>query len=169
MKIAASNSPYSPSPSIYYYGDVRAGRSGHPSWKTIKVFLQRSVLRILGISVDEVKGQHITNEIVSKKLFDIPNVKKQIATGQLTFIGKVARNFDDHLNTKLITAWWSHKRQRGYLLNTSKKSIVQNICIIIPGLGKTGVLKTWVHFALDDRYWYDDAEVLNYRFLACVQ
>ena len=65
---------------------------------------------MLDISRSEVKDQHITNEAVRSKFFDIPNIEKQIATQQLNFIGKVARNSDDHLPTKLITAWCNHKR-----------------------------------------------------------
>ena len=35
----------------------------------------------------EVKEQRITNEAARKKFFDIPNIKKQITTQHLTFIG----------------------------------------------------------------------------------
>ena len=54
--------------------------------------------------MNEVKYQHITNETVTRKLFDIPSIEKQIATRQLKFIGKVARNSDNHHTTKLLTA-----------------------------------------------------------------
>ena len=90
--------------------------------KKIELFLHHSTRHILGISMDEVKYQHITNETVRKKLFDIPNIKKQIATQQLTFIGKMARNYDDHLPTKLLTAWCNHKIQRGGALYTNNTS-----------------------------------------------
>ena len=78
--------------------------------KKIELFLDCSIQRILGITITEVKDKNITNETVRRKLFDIPNIKKQIATQQLTFIGKVAQNSDNHLNTKLLTAWCNHKR-----------------------------------------------------------
>ena len=74
--------------------------------------------------MDEEKYKHITNETVRKKFFNITNIKKQITTRQLTFIVKVACNSDDHLPTKLITAWCNHKIQRGGLLHTNNKSIV---------------------------------------------
>ena len=48
----------------------------------------------------ELKEQRITDETVREKFFDIPNTQKQIATRQLTFIGKVERNSDDHIPTK---------------------------------------------------------------------
>ena len=71
--------------------------------KKIEVLLQCSIRHILGISMTEVKYQRITNETVRRKLFYILNIKEQIATQQLTFIEKVARNSDNHLPTKLLT------------------------------------------------------------------
>ena len=44
--------------------------------KNLEVFLHCSIRRILGISITEVKDQHITNETVRRKFFDIPNTKK---------------------------------------------------------------------------------------------
>ena len=85
--------------------------------------------------------------------FDIPNIEKKIATRQLTFIGKVARKSDNHLSTKFLTAWCNHKLQRGGVLHTNKKSIVHNLQLIIPEVDKARTLKTWAHFAIDDRYW----------------
>ena len=84
--------------------------------KKIGVFLHRSIRRILGIIMADMKYQHITNETVRKKIFDIPNIKKQITTRQLNFIGKVACKADDHLPTKLLTACCNHKRRRGGVL-----------------------------------------------------
>ena len=121
--------------------------------KKLEVFLHRSIRRILGISLAEVKDQHITNYTVSKKFFGIPNIEKNIATRQLTFIVKMARNSDDHLTTKLLTAWCNHNIRHGGVLNTNKKYIVHNLRLIIPGLDKNGAIKTWAHFAIDDRYW----------------
>ena len=73
--------------------------------KKLEVFLHHSIRHILGISMAEVKDRHTTNETVRKKFFNIPNIEKQTATQHLTFIGKVARNYDDHLPTKLLAAW----------------------------------------------------------------
>ena len=104
--------------------------------KKLEVFLHRSIQRILRIIMTEVKDQCITNETVNRKLFDITNIKKQIATQHLTFIGKVARSSDNHLPPKLLTAWCNHKRRRGGVLHMNKKSIVHNLRLIIPGVKK---------------------------------
>ena len=118
----------------------------------LEVFLHRNIRRILGISMTEVKDQRITNETVRRNCFGILNSEEKIATRQLTFIGKVTRNSDDHLPTKLITAWCNHKRRRGGILHTNKKSIFHNLRLTIPGVRKTGAPKTWAHFAIDNRY-----------------
>ena len=73
--------------------------------KKLDIFLHRSIQLILGIIMTAVKYQRITDETVKRIFFDITNIEKQIATRQITFIGKVARNSDDHLPTRLITAW----------------------------------------------------------------
>ena len=108
--------------------------------KKLEVFLHLIIRRILGISKAGVKEQGITNETIRKKFFDIPNIEKQIATWQLTFISKVARNSDGHLPTKIITAWCNHKRLRGGVMHTKNKSIVHNLRLVMPGVGKTGAL-----------------------------
>ena len=76
----------------------------------LEVFLHRSIRRILGISMTELKYQRITNEKVKRKVFGILNVEEQIAAQQLTFIGEVTRNSDYHLPTKIRTAWCNQKR-----------------------------------------------------------
>ena len=55
--------------------------------------------------------------------------------------------------TKLLTAWFNHKQRRGGVLHSNKKSIVQNIALILPCIGKTGTMNEWVHYALDNGYW----------------
>ena len=91
--------------------------------KNLEVFLHGSIRRILCISMTEVKDQHITIETVRRIVFDIINTEEQIATRQLKFIGKVTRNSDEHLPTKLLTAWCNHKRQRGGVLHTKRNPL----------------------------------------------
>ena len=98
----------------------------------------------------EVKDQHITNGIVRMEFSDITNIEKQIATRQLTFIVKVERNSYNHLPTKLLTTWCNHKSRRGSILHINKASIVHNLRLIIPGADKTGVLKTWALFDINE-------------------
>ena len=101
----------------------------------------------------EVKEERIINAEVRERFFNIPTIQNQIAKRQLTFIGKVVRNSDQQLPTKILTAWFNQKRKRGGVLHSNKKSIVQNIALILPCIGKTGIMSEWVHYELDNRYW----------------
>ena len=83
----------------------------------LKVFLHRSVRIILGITMTEVKEERIRNAELRERFFKIPTIQNQIAKRQLTFIGKVVRNSDQQLPTKLLTAWCNHKRRRGRVLH----------------------------------------------------
>ena len=101
----------------------------------------------------EVKEERIRNAEVRERFFNIPTIQNQIEKRQLAFIGKVVRNSDLQLPTKLLTAWCNHKRKRGGVLHSNKKSIVQNIALILPCIGKTRRTIDWVHYALENGYW----------------
>ena len=101
----------------------------------------------------EVKEERITNAEVRGRLFNIPTIQNQIEKCQLTFIGKVVRNSDLQLPTKLLLAWCNHKSKRGDVLHSNKRSIVQHLELILPCIGKTGRMSEWVHFALENGYW----------------
>jgi len=60
--------------------------------KSLDVFLHRIIRRILGISMLEVREDHVKNITICKNFFDIPDVQKMIAVRQLLFIGKVVQN-----------------------------------------------------------------------------
>ena len=86
----------------------------------------------------EVKEEITINVEVRERFFNIPTIQNQIAKRHLTFIGKVVHNSDLQLPTKLLTAWCNHKRKRGGVLHSNKKSIVQNIALILPVLPMQG-------------------------------
>ena len=44
----------------------------------LEVFIHRIILRILGISMAEVKDQRITNETVRREFFGILNIEKKL-------------------------------------------------------------------------------------------
>ena len=100
-----------------------------------------------------MEEERIRNTEVRERFFNIPTIQNQIEKRQLTFIGKVVRNSDQQLPTKLLTAWCNHKRRRGRVLHSNKKSIVQNIALILPCIGKTERMSEWVHYALENGYW----------------
>ena len=87
--------------------------------------------------MSEVKEERITNAEVRGMFFKIPIIQNQIAKHQLTFIGKLVRNFGLQLPTKLLTAWCNHKRKRVGVLHSNKKSIAQHPALILPCICKT--------------------------------
>jgi len=76
------------------------------------IFLHRSLRRILGIT----------------------DMKHMIAAIQLLFIGKVFRNSSDQLPTQLLTAWSNNKRRPGLVLFTNRRSIVNSLKLVLPGI-----------------------------------
>ena len=94
-------------------------------------------------------NERITNESVRTQFFDIPTIRNQIAPRQITFIGKVVRNKDEKIPTQLLTAWRNNKQRRGGVLQNNNNNLAQNICLVIPGAAKDGLLTTWVYFTLD--------------------
>ena len=99
-----------------------------------------------------VIDKKITNKYLRKQFFNIPTIRNQLAKRQLTFIGKVVRNSENQIPTKLLTAWCDKKRKRGAPLQNNKKNLAQNIRPIVPDAAKDGLITTWVYLALDDGY-----------------
>ena len=83
----------------------------------------------------------------------IPSIRHQIAKQQLPFIGKVVRNYDNQIPTRLLTAWRNHPRRRGAPLQNNKKNLVKNIQLIVASAANDGRLSSWAFYALDSSYW----------------
>ena len=81
----------------------------------------------------------------------MPKIRIIIAKRQLLFIGKIFRNSSNHLPTQLLTAWWPNKRKVGAPLHTNKKSIVNNLQLILPNMSKYAPLEEWGYYALDEK------------------
>ena len=103
--------------------------------------------------MSEVKEERITNSEVRGRFFNTITTQNKIAKCQLNFIGKVVRNSDLQLPTKLLSACCNHKRNRGVVLQSNNKSIVRHLALMLPCIGKTGRMSEWVHFSLDNGYW----------------
>ena len=106
--------------------------------RKLEVFFHRSIRRILGIRILQVKEERITNESVRTRFMQIPSLADQLAKRQLTFLGRIVRNRDDQLPTKLITAWCNHPCKRGGFLQDHKKNIARNVQKLIPSAAKDG-------------------------------
>ena len=113
----------------------------------------RSIRRILGITWTQVIDEHITNDSVWRRFCHIPSLRNQFAKRQLTFIGKIERNSDSQIPTRLLTAWCDHPRRRGAPLQRNKKNLVKNLQLIVPSVPNNGRLSSWALLALDSSYW----------------
>jgi hypothetical protein len=81
--------------------------------------------------MSQVREEKIRNETVREQFFNILSIRHQIAARQLSFIGKTIRHPDPlHVPKQLITAWVNHKRPKGGILTTNKKSIVKALHLL---------------------------------------
>ena len=122
-------------------------------WSKLEVFFHRSIRKILSITITQVIDERITNESVLMRFFRIPSICNLLEKQQLTFIGKVVRNSDNQIPTRLLTSWCDHPRRRGGVLQTNKKNLCRNIQLIIPKAAKDGRLSSWAFYALNSSYW----------------
>jgi hypothetical protein len=81
--------------------------------------------------MSQVREERITNEKVRELFFNIPDMRKQVASRQLHFIGKTVRHpSPTHIPKQLLSAWINNKRPRGGVLTTNKKSIVKALHLL---------------------------------------
>ena len=101
MSNNTSNTIYSESyRAISCSGGVEAGRYVNLSLTRL-IFLHRSIMRILKISVTQVIDDHIKNTEVHKMFYHILKIQKQITNWQLTYIGKIFCREESHIPTRL--------------------------------------------------------------------
>ena len=99
--------------------------------------------------ISEIIDNHEWDDLL--KIFHLLTIKNQVAKRQLTLIGKMYRKYDEQLLTKILTVWCNNKRRVGGVLISNKKTLVQNIALIVPTIDQYGSLKLWEHFAIDNR------------------
>ena len=121
---------------------------------SLEVFLHRSIRSILGVTMLQVREERMSNKKLRKKFYNILTIQEEIAKRQLTFIGKITRRDRTHIPTLLLTSWSENPRKRGGIRKTNRKSIVENLQLLLPDkIPNTGALNTWVHLAQDKHYW----------------
>ena len=115
-----------------------------------------------------------------KMFYNIPDACTLIAVKQLNFNGKVVRREDSFIPKQLLTAWvnHNHKRKRGGVLTTNRKSVVTALGLLYPDtvwrkdengalckdakgknipetiyMDRLGSLKYWFKDAMDKKRW----------------
>jgi hypothetical protein len=96
----------------------------------LKVFLHRSIRRILQITMTTVHEQRIHNDKVRKLFYSIPCVRNMIAAWKMDFVGKMIRGPPDRPSRNIITACCNHKRQVGRPQTTGKNFMVENLRLL---------------------------------------
>ena len=119
----------------------------------LQAFFHQSIQRILSITITKVIDKLITNNSFRVRFCHIPSVQNQIAKRQLTFFGKIARNKDNQIPTRFLTAWCNIPRKSSALLQTNKKHICKNIQLLISAAANDDRLSSWLKCALNSAYW----------------
>ena len=140
----------------------------------LNVFWHRAIRNILGIRMSEVIDDHISNEQIRKIFHNIPDAEAILNARSMNFLGKTARAPDVHPPKLLMTAWINNPRPKSGVLATNKKAMVRSLNALLPeetresttskcrttGITTTskrhnpdGILKNWLHIALDKELW----------------
>ena len=98
----------------------------------LKMFLHRSIQRILHISLTKVRKQRLHNDKVRQMFYSISCVRNMIATRQMDFAGKMIRGPPDRPSRNMITACCDHKRRVGRPQTTGKNFMVETLRLLFP-------------------------------------
>ena len=121
--------------------------------RKVELLLRRNIRKILQIKIDQAIKERIKNNSIRQKFFNIATIKINCMSSTY-FLGKVIQNTDDQLPAQLLITWCNHHgKERAGFLQSNKKSLVQNIQLIILAAAKDGLLASWVYLALDKVYW----------------
>ncbi len=124
----------------------------------LEVFLHRSIRHILHISMTKVRKQRLHSNKVRKMFNSIPCVRNMIAAQQMDFVGKMVRGPPDRPSRNMITACCDHKHRVGRPQMTGKNFMVENLCLLFQDvptvqIDRYGSLRSWIHEALNKKYW----------------
>ena len=78
----------------------------------LDMLLYRSIRRILGIIMGQVRECHIKNSHICMMFYNIPCVRNQVAFRQMTYVGGIMRRKRSHVPTRLLAAWCNNPSQR---------------------------------------------------------
>ena len=138
-------------------------------------FWHRSIRRILKITIQEVKDDHIKNTRIRRIFFNIPDAEAMVTIRQMNYLGKTMRGPNSNPPKQLIPAWIDHPRPRGGVLTTNKKALTRGLHTLLPTImtetssqphpttGETitkvkpkypnGDMHIWLPIVLDEELW----------------
>jgi len=123
----------------------------------LEVFLHRSIRRILGVPMSQVKEERIRNIHMRQKFYDIPRARNMIAARQMDFVGKMVRG-PDRPTKSMLTACCPNTRlpQRPQFHN--KDALVKNLKLLFGQvhdvtIDDQGSMKDWINEVMCEEYW----------------
>ena len=119
----------------------------------LEAFHHKSIRKILGINMHQVKEERIKNETIREKFLGIRPIADFIAERQLRWIGKLARMDENRLPKQLMTAWCDKPRPRGRPQQTIRNCYVKAIQRILPSVSESALTSEWIHLAEDKQQW----------------
>ena len=81
--------------------------------KKLEIFHHKAMRHILNISKWQQATMRLTNEHLQKKLEYIAMMEEVINERRLDWLGNIARQSDDKLPEKVLTAWITNPRKNG--------------------------------------------------------
>jgi hypothetical protein len=137
-----------------FSGVPKRGPSGsHSSINSrFSSIVDRSIWRILQISMSTVKEKNNRNKRVREMFYSIPCVWNMIAARQTDFIGKMMCGPPDWPSLNMITACCDHKQQVGRPQTTGKIFMVENLRLLFRDvntvhINRFGSLWDWINEA----------------------
>ena len=126
--------------------------------RQLEVFLHRNIRRILNLSMNDVKEEHIRNKKVRQMFYNIPCIQNMIAARQLSFVGKVVRGPHDAPARRMLTACCQHKRKVGRPYLHNKDIIVRHLRLLFAKVPEVliddyGSVSDWYREASHEQYW----------------
>ena len=123
------------------------------SRRKLSSFHHKSIRKILGISMFEVKEQSITNEQVRKMFHNVKNIDEIVRQRALDCLGTQARLPDTRLPKKMITSWVRNARESKHPQINIRSTLSDHLEKIIPDLDQNAPVKIWYPLAEKEAEW----------------
>ena len=90
--------------------------------------------------------------------YSIPCVRNMIAARQMDFVGEMISGPPDHPSRNMIMACCDHKHQVGWPQTMGKNFMIKNLRLLFQDIptvqiDRHGSRCSWIHEALNEKYW----------------
>jgi len=127
----------------------------------IDVFHHKTIRRILGINMADVKEHHITNESIRRQFGNIDLLSTIWRKRVLTFIGRTICQPNTALSKQCLSGSVGGKRIKGRPFRTCKDAFIESIRLLIPSMPHTGNFNYWAGHAQNKPTWSNMIKTLG--------